>query len=121
MAHLHPEVNGVAGQGSVTDELQPISEKLRQLADELKIEQNGPNLCQQVRERLRQLADELKARDEADAEMRANYPHFKKAVYAMLREQFEAEVPPLSDKDLDDLAAEEGALPLEAFIHELEQ
>jgi hypothetical protein len=71
-------------------------------------------------ERLRQLADELKAREEALAEMQANYPHLKQAVYAALRQQFERELPPLPDKDLEALAAEEGALPLEAFIDQLE-
>jgi hypothetical protein len=70
--------------------------------------------------RLQQLAEELEARAEAQAEMRANYPHLKQAVYATLREQFERDLPPLPDKDLETLAAEEGALPLEAFIAELE-
>jgi hypothetical protein len=79
------------------------------VADELKRES----------ERLRQLADELEAREEALAEMRASYPHSKQAVYAALRQQFERELPPLPDKDLEALAAEEGALPLEAFIDEL--
>jgi hypothetical protein len=83
---------------------------LSSVADELKRES----------ERLRQLAEELKAREEALAEMQANYPHLKQAVYAALRQQFERELPPLPDKDLEALAAEEGALPLEAFIDELE-
>jgi len=68
----------------------------------------------------RQLAAELKAREEAQAEMRANYPHFKQAVYASLREQFERALGSLPDKDLETLAAEEGAQPLEAFIEEVE-
>jgi hypothetical protein len=89
--------NGVEGLGSVADQLKRDSE------------------------RLRQLAEELKAREAADAEMRANYPYFKKAVYALLREKAERELPPLPDKDLDVLAAEEGAQPLEGFIAELEQ
>jgi hypothetical protein len=88
--------NGDAALGSVADELKRESE------------------------RLRQLADELEAREEALAEMRANYPHLKQAVYAALRQQFERELPPLPDKDLEALAAEEGALPLEAFVDELE-
>jgi hypothetical protein len=87
---------GDAGLGSVADQLKRESERLRQLADELKVQ------------------------EQALAEMRANYPHLKQAVYAALREQFERELPPLPDKDLDALAAEEGALPLEAFIGELE-
>jgi hypothetical protein len=88
--------NAAADLGSVADELKRQSEKL-------------------VR-----LAEELKAREEALAEMQANYPHFKRAVYAALREEFERELPPLPDKDLETYAAEEGALPLEAFIHEIE-
>jgi hypothetical protein len=80
------------------------------VADELKLES----------ERLRQLAEQLKAREVAQEEMQANYPHFKRAVYASLREQFERELPPLPEKDLETLAAEEGALPLEAFIEEFE-
>src|ERR1700676_5189865 len=79
------------------------------IADELKRES----------ERLRQLADELQAREEALAEMQANYPHFKRAVYAMLREKYERELPPLPDMDLEAFAAQEGGLPLEAFIEEL--
>jgi len=79
------------------------------VADELKRES----------ERLRQLADELKAREVEMAEMVASYPHLKRAAYAMLREKYERELPPLPDKDLDIIAAEEGALPLEEFIDEL--
>jgi len=82
---------------------------LSSVADELKRESD----------RLRQLADELQAREEAQAEMRANYPHFKKAIYASLREKFERELGPLPEKDLEALAAQEGAQPLEAFIDEL--
>ena len=84
---------------------------LKSLADELKRES----------ERLRLLAEELKAREEADAEMRANYPHFKKIVYDLMDRHFDRVLPPLPEgKDLETIAAEEGALPLEAFIHELE-
>ena len=53
--------------------------------------------------------------------MEANYPHFKKAIYALLREKFERELPPLLDQDLETLANAEGAQPLEAFIDELER
>jgi hypothetical protein len=52
--------------------------------------------------------------------MAANYLHLKQAVYAALREKFERELPPLPDGDLETLAAQEGAVPLEAFISELE-
>jgi septation ring formation regulator EzrA len=73
-------------------------------------------------DKLRQLADELRSHEEAEAEMRANYPHFKRAVYALLREQFERELPPLPEGvDLEALAAQEGALPLEAFLADLER
>ena len=72
-------------------------------------------------ERLRRLAEELKARDEVQAEMQANYPHFKKALYASLRTHFERELPPLPDEDLEALAAAENAQPLAAFIGKLEQ
>jgi hypothetical protein len=88
--------NGVPGLGPIADALKRESE------------------------RLRQLAEELKARAEADAEMRANYPNFKRAVYALLREQAERELPLPPDADLEALAVEEGGQPLEAFIGELE-
>jgi hypothetical protein len=61
------------------------------------------------------------SRPEAQEEMRANYPHFKRAVYASLRKKFERELGPLPEKDLETLAAEEGAGPLESFIGELEE
>lgn len=54
------------------------------------------------------------------ADMDPNDPYFKQLAFALLREHFERELPPLSDKDLDVLAAEEGALPLEAFIGDLQ-
>src|SRR5437879_5967969 len=60
-------------------------------------------------DRLRLLADELKTCEATHAEMQANYPHFKQAVYASLREQFERELAPLADQDLETLATEEGA------------
>jgi hypothetical protein len=42
------------------------------------------------------------------------------ALYASLRQYFERELAPLPDMDLEAFAAEEGALPLEAFIDELD-
>jgi hypothetical protein len=72
-------------------------------------------------DRLRKLAEELKACDETRAEMQANYPHFKQAVYGLLREVFEREVPPLPDRDLEIVAAEEDGQPLATFIGELER
>jgi hypothetical protein len=59
--------------------------------------------------------------EQAEAEMRANYPHLKRAVYSLLREKFSSELPPLPDKKLEDVAKDEGALPLEEFIEELER
>ena len=89
--------NGAHGLSSFADELRRESDKLRHLAEE------------------------LKAREEDQAEMRANYPHFKQALYASLREKFKRELAPLPDKDLEALAVEEGAQPLEASIDGLEQ
>ena len=85
---------------------------LTALAEELK----------QHSQRLQQLAEELKIREEADAEMRANYPHFKAVVYDLARKHFDLTLEPLPEgKDLETIAREEGAQPLEAFIHEIEQ
>ncbi len=92
-----PDKNGTPGFDSIAAELQRESEKLRQLAEE------------------------LKAREAALAEMQANYPHFKQALFDLWREELDREWPLLADKDLETLAKEEGALPLEAFIEELEQ
>ena len=91
------ETNGTKGLGSVADEQRRESD------------------------RLGQSADELKAEEEAQAEMRANYPFFKRAVYASLREEFERDLAPLPDMDLEALAAQEDARSLEAFIEELER
>ena len=52
-------------------------------------------------ERLQRLAAELKAREEALAEMQANYPHFKRIVFAWLRERYEREPPPPPDRDME--------------------
>jgi hypothetical protein len=116
-----PGTNGVPGFGVIAGEEKPISEKLLRLAEELQNGQGNSALCKQMSERLRQLAAELQTREEADAEMRAKYPKVEAAMYALLQEHFERELPPLPEgKDLATIAAEEGALPLEAFIHELE-
>jgi hypothetical protein len=72
-------------------------------------------------DKLRQLAEELGAREREQAEMRANYPLLKRAVYALLREKFVRELPLPPDKDLETLAIEEGAQPLNAFIDELDR
>ena len=42
-------------------------------------------------------------------------------VYQALREEFMRELPPLPDMDLETFAAQEGALPLEAFIERFEK
>jgi hypothetical protein len=76
---------------------------------------------QQESERLRQLAQDLKAREEALTAMQADYQNLKRAVYSLLREQFERELPPIPHDDLEAYAAEEGAVPLEAFIDQLER
>src|SRR5437763_17028948 len=85
---------------------------------------NGPasvaDELQRESDKLRQLAEALKASEAAQAEMRANYPHLKQVVYASLRAKFERELAPLPDEDLERLAAAEDALPLEAFIDELD-
>lgn len=81
------------------------------LAEELKQE------C----ERLRQLAEKLQARERALADMESTYPHLLKYAYAKLREDFHVQEEDLSDKDLETLAIEKGALPLEAFIGEIEK
>jgi hypothetical protein len=91
------EKTGTSGLDSVADELQRESEKLRLLAER------------------------LKAREEALAEMEANYPYFKRIVYAKWREEFERTVEELPHDDLEAYAKEQGGQPLEAFIEELEQ
>ena len=52
---------------------------------------NLPDELRAEAARLRKLADELQARERKHQEMLANYPHFKQAVYAWLREKFERE------------------------------
>lgn len=71
--------------------------------------------------KLRDLASKVKAREENLSEMAANYPHFREFVYAKIRAEFERDLEELPDKDLETYAQEVGAQPLEAFIHELEQ
>lgn len=49
-------------------------------------------------------------------------PYFRKLTYGLLRDQFERELPPLADDvDLEALIAQEGGLPFEAFIAEIER
>jgi hypothetical protein len=56
-----------------------------------------------------------------DEEMRDNYPAFRDFVYAEMKEYFARHSPPLSSDNLEEVAKAEGGLPLEAFIHELEE
>lgn len=58
--------------------------------------------------------------EESLSEMQANYPHFRRFVYASLRERFAQSLGELPDKDLETLAKEEDATPLESFIDEVE-
>ncbi len=81
---------------------------------------NLPDELRAEAARLRKLADELQAREREHQEMLANYPHFKQAVYAWLREKFEREAPSLPPgKDLKTVAEELGAMPLETFLAQL--
>jgi hypothetical protein len=91
------ETNGKPGLDSVADELRQESE------------------------RLRQLAERLQAREATLSEMEANYPHLRQFVYAKLREEFKQTLGELPDTDLETLAKEQGAQPLDAFIAEIER
>lgn len=53
-------------------------------------------------------------------QMQSEYPHFRKFVYAKMREIFERELPPLEGDNLEEIARQEGAVPLESFIAEIE-
>ncbi len=81
------------------------------IADDLKQESDN----------IRDLALKVKAREEALSEMEANYPHFRQFVYAKVRAEFERTLEELPDKDLESVARDEGAQPLEAFIAEIER
>jgi hypothetical protein len=87
---------------------------------------NGPpgttSLSDQLKQqsdRLRQLAEQLQVREKALAEMEANYPYFKQAVYAWLIEKAKAELPPLTETDLEILVKEQGGQKLADFIDDL--
>jgi hypothetical protein len=111
-----------AGHDSVADELTCLGEKLRPLAEAMNGQEDRSSLCLQVSDRLLQLSADLKGREEADAEMRENYPYFKEIVEKLLQQHIDRELPPLPEgKDLETIAAEEGALPLESFWPELFQ
>jgi hypothetical protein len=112
--------NGVVAVSSVADELQRLGAQLAHLAGQVNGCCDSSGVCRQVGARLVQLAAELKVRNEADAEMRENYPHFKEIVYDLMQKHFDRTCPPLPEgKNLETIAAEEGALPLEAFWPEL--
>ena len=92
--------NGLNGQGVPTS-----------VADELK----------QESDKLLQLALFLKAREESLAEMAANYPHFRSFVYDKVREEFQKSLAELPGTDLEALARQWDAKPLEEFIAEFER
>jgi hypothetical protein len=107
------------GQGSLADELTREIDRLRQIASSLK--QREEQLRQQE-EQLQQREADVKQREGELAEMRGNYPAFKKIVYGMFREQFERELPPLTeDQLLEEIAEAERAEPFETFMDELKQ
>ncbi len=116
--------------------VQKPSKKRSQVKDEVTaqtgadqgIDKNGPggldslvDELKQESDKLRNLAENLEARQRALSDMEGNYPHFRQFVYAKLREEFGRTLDELPDKDLQTLAREDGAQPLEAFIDELER
>jgi hypothetical protein len=96
MTQRAPNQGDEGRRGSGVDELKPVNDNL----------QDG--------------ADQLMARQKALAEMEANYPHFRQFVYAQLRAEFAQTFAELPDTDLETLARQEEAQPLESFIAELE-
>lgn len=79
-------------------------------------------VLRQESERLRALAEECKKREEDEAEMRRNYPYFKRFVYDTLKERALREMPELpEDVDLEAYAKAEGAVPFETVIAEIER
>jgi hypothetical protein len=53
-------------------------------------------------------------------QMKSDYPYFRKFVYDKLKEEFDRTLPPLEGDDLEKIIKDEGAVPLDAFIHEIE-
>src|SRR5436309_1205594 len=96
--------NGKMARDGVAEELRKEREELRQ-----------------ERERLQELAQKLEAREEALADMEANYPYFREIAYKHLRDVFDAELGELPDKDLETIARDANSEPLEAFIDELRE
>lgn len=66
------------------------------------------------------MAEKIRVREMALSEMEANYKYFRAFTYAKLRKEFQRTGSELPDKDLDIIAKEEGGLPLEHFIGDLE-
>jgi hypothetical protein len=60
-------------------------------------------------------------RQDSPEEIQANYPHFKRFVYDVLKEKYAKELGELPDMDIEELARREGAMPLEALLAELER
>lgn len=54
-------------------------------------------------------------------EMRKNYPYFRTFVVSKMKEEFSRTLEPPAGGDLQRTAEEERALPLQAFIKEIEE
>lgn len=53
-------------------------------------------------------------------QIQADYPYFRRFVYAKLKEEFDRLLPPLQGDDLEAIIKQEDAVPLDSFIHEIE-
>jgi hypothetical protein len=72
-------------------------------------------------ERLRDLAEQLRVREKEYAELQAKYAEMKEWAFLLLREKMGCDLDPLRDNcDLEVYAKEQGALALEDFIDEVE-
>jgi muconolactone delta-isomerase len=81
---------------------------------------NG-NVPASLAEQLMRLAAELKAREETESEKLQQLGLWKQLLFAILREQCDREFKARPDWDLETIIQEEGGLPLEAFIDDLEK
>jgi hypothetical protein len=87
------------------------SNALGSIASELKRESD----------RLLHLAAQLEADQKVIAELTAERDHFRRLAHAWAAEQFDKQQPSFPEKDVETLAREENALPLDSFIAELER
>jgi hypothetical protein len=71
-------------------------------------------------ERLHDLAGQLRVREKEFAELQAKYAEMKGWAFTLLREKMGDLEPLPDDCDLEAYAKEQGALPLEDFIDEIE-